>query len=68
MSAVIRRIQRAFGFLAMLAVLATANLALSGCNTIAGAGQDASSAGHDVTGGAKAVQKEIHQATGAATK
>jgi predicted small secreted protein len=50
-----------FGLIALSAVL------LAGCNTIAGAGQDLSSAGHDVTGGATATQQSIHRSTGAAT-
>lgn len=62
-----RRLQHVLGTLASLAMLATATVALSGCNTLAGAGQDVSSVGHDLTGGAAATQSSIHSATGAAT-
>jgi entericidin A len=57
----IRSIVSRFGTVALSAVL------LAGCNTIAGAGQDLSSVGHDVTGGATATQQSIHRSTGAAT-
>jgi predicted small secreted protein len=57
----VRKAVAGFGLIALSAVL------LAGCNTIAGAGQDLSSAGHDVTGGATATQQSIHRSTGAAT-
>ena len=56
-----KRIQGAVALLA-------ATLALSACNTIAGAGADLSSAGHDMTRGAAGAQQGIHQSTGASTE
>lgn len=64
MPAVTRHARKAvagFGLIALSALL------LAGCNTVAGAGKDISSAGHDVTGGAAATQQSIHRSTGAAT-
>ena len=57
----IRNIIIGFGCTILMSTL------LTGCNTVAGAGQDLSSAGHDVTGGATATQQSIHRSTGAAT-
>ncbi len=67
MSPVTHTPQRSRSTLATLALLA-AGLALAGCNTLAGAGQDVSSVGHDLTGGAAATQSGIHSATGAAVR
>jgi predicted small secreted protein len=44
-------------FLAALMLLGTGSL-LSACNTVAGAGQDVSAIGHDVTGGATQTQRQ----------
>lgn len=55
------------GIVATVGAVALSAVLLAGCNTIAGAGQDLSSAGHDVTGGATATHQSIHQSTGAAT-
>lgn len=65
MSASPRRLGRAA---AVLAVLALTGTALSACNTVAGAGQDVSSVGRDLTGGATAVQSGVARSTGAATR
>lgn len=62
-----RRFLPALRTLAAVAALATSGVALAACNTLAGAGQDVSSVGHDLTGGASATQSGIHSATGAAT-
>lgn len=42
-----------------LAVLLLAGLGVSACNTVAGAGKDVSSVGHDVTNGAGSVKTSI---------
>ena len=42
-----------------LTLLALAALTLSSCNTIKGAGQDVSAAGHDVTKAASTVERKI---------
>ncbi|WP_254454595.1 entericidin A/B family lipoprotein [Acetobacter estunensis] len=50
------------------AMLASAMmLGLAGCNTVAGAGRDVSSVGHNVSRGATATQQGISNATGSST-
>ncbi len=45
--------------------LLVAALGLSACNTVAGAGKDASALGHDVTRGASSTSDTITKKTGA---
>lgn len=47
---------RRIGTAAMLATALAASASLTACNTLAGAGQDVSSAGHAVTNGAVATK------------
>lgn len=56
---------RKFTTLTAVAVLGVAMLGLSACNTVAGAGKDASALGHDVTRGSNATSNKIHDTTGA---
>lgn len=51
--------------LVQVAGLAALLVGLAGCNTMAGAGKDVSSVGHNVSRGATAAQDGIHNATGA---
>ena len=48
-----------------MAALLAAGLGLSACNTVAGAGKDASAVGHDVSRGANASGNYINDKTGA---
>ena len=48
-------------------LLAGATAGLSACNTLSGAGQDASALGHDVSRGATATQQAVTGNTGLAT-
>ena len=50
------------------ALLAVATLGLSACNTISGAGKDASALGHDVSRGSDATSNAISDKTGASQK
>ncbi len=52
--------------LATIGLLAAATVGLSGCNTLNGAGQDASALGHDVSKGASATQSAVTGNTGLA--
>ncbi len=47
-------------------LLAGATAGLSACNTLSGAGQDASALGHDVSNGATATQQAVTGNTGLA--
>lgn len=45
----------------LLCLLGAAMLGgLTACNTVAGAGRDVSVVGHDISAGARAVQREAH--------
>ena len=48
-------------------LLTGATAGLSACNTLSGAGQDASALGHDVSSGATATQQAVTGGTGLAT-
>ena len=48
-------------------LLAGATAGLSACNTLSGAGEDASALGHDVSKGATATQQAVTGNTGLAT-
>ena len=53
--------------LTMTGLLCAAGIALAACNTVNGAGADASALGHDVSKGAAATQKAVTGNTGLAT-
>ncbi len=59
---------RRIACLSAVALLAVATLGLSACNTISGAGKDASAVGHDVSRGADATSNSISDKTGASQK
>ena len=56
-----------FRVLATVGFLAAAGAGLSGCNTVAGMGKDASAVGHDVSKGATATQGAVTSNTGLAS-
>jgi|GEM_PF-2280671 len=56
---------RRYGSLLAALVIAASTLALSACNTVAGAGKDVSAVGHDVTRGSTAARDKADNATDA---
>jgi len=51
---------RRLSFALIACTLLSGGLLLSACNTVAGAGQDVSNIGYDVSGGAHAVQQNTN--------
>ncbi|GBQ98902.1 hypothetical protein AA23498_3351 [Acetobacter nitrogenifigens DSM 23921 = NBRC 105050] len=54
--------------LTRVVAIGAALLSLAACNTVAGAGKDVSSVGHDVSRGASSAQQGIANSTGASSQ